>query len=442
MVLAAALAACGAPQVLPDVAPELGGPPNLLVVVLDDVGVDKLTAYNPDHDAPQTPVMDALAREGIRYTQAYSFPTCSPTRATLLTGRYGRRTGVGHALLPNDPRGLALDETLLPELLRSAAPDPWQSSAVGKWHLTTDTDGGLDHPVDSGFDHFAGSLYNLVGDGRDGEPVSYHDWGRTEDGTWGRVDRYATTVTVDDALAAAHAMSPPWFLYVALHAAHVPVHTPPLELVRSELPIEPSPVEQFDAIVEAADTELGRLLWGLPDSGHTMVVVIGDNGTPGFAVTHPDMDPERAKVTLFEGGIHVPLVVWGAGVTAGHRAVDGLVQATDLFPTLAAVAGAEPGGLVLDGVSFAATFTDPTALPTREIGYAERFDDNPSGVHARAAFDGTHKVMRSESRADRWHLVAGGIDSEDLRLDASPADAEAFTRLADYLDRLDTEVPY
>jgi arylsulfatase A-like enzyme len=131
-----ALAACGRPEPPALVTPE-GRPPNVLIVLLDDVGTDKIGAY-AEHPRPaHTPNLDALAAEGVLFRNAWATPQCSPSRAALLTGRYGRRSGVGRTVQAYESSyELPPDELTLPEMLRGA-PDAWDSSEVGKWHLAT-----------------------------------------------------------------------------------------------------------------------------------------------------------------------------------------------------------------------------------------------------------------------------------------------------------------
>lgn len=129
---------------------------NVLLVIADDVGVDRVAAYG-EHPSPgRTPQIDRLAERGVLFRNAWSNPYCSPTRATVLTGRHGFRTGVGFFVGMTTPHGLSLAETTLPEVL---APSH-TSLALGKWHLSSFLQ-GADYPLAAGFAHHAGSLFNL-----------------------------------------------------------------------------------------------------------------------------------------------------------------------------------------------------------------------------------------------------------------------------------------
>ena len=416
-------------------------PPNVLLVVLDDVGVDKVGAYTPA-GAPPTPTLDRLAAEGVRFTQAYANPTCSPSRATLLTGQYARRNGVGEALARGGRAGMRHKLTTLPELLDGV----YDHAAIGKWHLGTRGTGGDDHPNLAGFSHFAGSLHNFTHTNADGSKEGYYHWMRTVNGVTAQSDRYATEVTVDDALDWLEHAEPPWFLYLSFNAAHSPAHVPPPGTHSvADLSPDHSRGVRYDAVVESVDHALGRFLERVPQLDRTVVLVAGDNGTPDFGVSLPTLDRTQAKGGLMEGGIHVPMIAWGHGVTGG-RAVDGLVLLTDVFPTVAELTGTpiEPAvAAEIDGVSFAQVLSDARATPARAVGYVDRFALNSKNElkrYAVAVFDGVHKVIRKQSADDSWYtLTADGIEGPDER--ATAADPAPFEALTAWLDELERTVP-
>ncbi|MCB9666045.1 MAG: sulfatase-like hydrolase/transferase [Alphaproteobacteria bacterium] len=427
------------------------GPPNLLVVLLDDVGLDQVRIFGWP-DAPELPTLEALAAEGVSFDRAFTAPTCSPSRALLLTGRYGRRTGIGRTVVAKEEvPGLPRDEVGIASVL-AAAPTPYATAAVGKWHLSTFTEpDGLSHPAALGFDRWSIAMGNLGGETATGEATQgYLQWERDRDGTLEVVDGYATSVQVDDALAMSAELPEPWFVWLAFSAPHAPFHPPPTEL-QDDTPVGlfAPPRAKYRAMLQAADTELGRLLDGLgPQRARTTVVVIGDNGTPGDVVRRP-LDPLRAKDSLYDLGTRVPIVVAGPGVP-GRGVAHGLVHAVDLFPTLAAlggaVAGEGPWPAVLDGTSFAPLLEDP-ALPARELIYTERFAPNGRALttrndDARAVRDASWRLIRD---ADGDHLFAVGDDDlddgPDLLADAPDADAlAAAARLGAALDGLEGEL--
>jgi len=373
--------------------------PNFLMIVADDVGVDRIGAYEEHPDAGQTPNIDGLAASGILFRNAWSNPSCSPTRATLLTGRYSFRTGIGKPI-PASPvagafRGLRLSETTLPEMLGPR----YHSIALGKWHLATDGN-GLDHPQLSGFESFSGPFRNLFGDANVGigdERYDYFHWEKTTDGVTVETNTYATTDTVDDALVAVESLAEPWFIYLAFSASHKPLHAPPDDLHGFDLTGLPdaTPIPHLKAMTEAMDREIGRLLAGV-DMHDTTVIFLGDNGTGGFAMDAP-FDPTQGKGSLFESGINVPFIIAGSAVEQRGRECGALVNTTDLFATLGELAG-QPADTGLDSISLAPYLIDPDHAPQRKYAFAEKFRPNgfgPYTQHLQAVRGRRYKLIMS-----------------------------------------------
>lgn len=405
-------------------------PPNVLIVVADDLGVDHVNAWGIAPETPPQPTLDALAADGVRFTNAWAASRCSPTRASLLTGRYGRRTGaidlIGFA---NSWYELPLDEVLLPEML-AEAPQPWATSAVGKWHLASVQGLGAEHPLLQGFDWHAGSPGNLDVNTLGGD-TDYFRWEKWDNGQTLESTTYATTDTVDDALGRAAVMPEPWLLYVAFNAPHYPMHVPPAHLHSDAgLTEDSGDPRKFDALVEAFDTELGRLLDGIdPDVlSRTTVVVVGDNGTPRSTITAP-FDGSKGKQTPYELGVRVPLIVTGAGVD-GDRDVDALVHVVDLFPTLADWAGVElePLGLTLDGHSLAPWIAGEQG-PERTHVYNEQASPNGGPDYPiediRFARDPRFKLIRFPDHDEFYDLEATAFGEGDPISDAGAAGPEA-----------------
>ncbi len=368
----------------PALEPQQPFRPNVLLVVADDMGTDVVGAYAEGGDLPATPRMDALADEGVLFRNAWAAPNCSPSRAMLLTGRHGFRTGIGTVVdqklqLGQTLSGLPLAEITLPEMLSAGTRGAYRSGLIGKWHLGADALlGGMLAPNLAGFDHFAGGLTNFE------TPETYFGWTRIVNGEEGPSHQYATSAAVNDALEFIDTSAEPWFCQVSFHAPHFPFHDPPAALHNQDLST-PSAVRQYRAMIEALDTELGRLLDALPEPvrARTTVLVIGDNGTPGNVIVAPQ-DPAKGKGTLFEGGVRVPLIASGWGVSSPGRESNELVSAVDLFPTIAGLAGVDLGDVMgtttLDGVDLGPVLADPVAAGDRSHLFAEIF--NPTGVPA------------------------------------------------------------
>ena len=406
--------------------------PHVLLVLLDDVGVDRVACYGLAPDPPATPTLDGLAARGVRFTRAWAQPYCGPSRASLLTGRQPSRHGLGKNVeRGRGAQGLALDEWTLPEVLRAARPEV-RTAACGKWHLAS-FEQGDDHGREQGFERVALTQGNL-GD--------YSSYRKFVDGSPVEVERYATTDTVDDALAlAAEFGDEPWLLYLALHAAHVPFHAPPAALhSREELDTDAA---LHKAAVEAADRELGRLLAGLPED--TLVVVVGDNGTPRPAI-EPPFVPEHGKGTLYEGSLHVPLIVAGPGVAEGATS-EALVSTVDLLPTVAGRFAVDaravvPEARALDGRDLSALLAEPGQAGPHSVLLAARFEPNHSAAPKslwRAARGERFKLLRNVGRGrDRlFDLALDPHEQRDLLEEELGEDARAaHARLAAFLDGL------
>ncbi len=419
-------------------------PPNVLVVLADDIGVDKIGAYG-EHPLPvPTPSIDALAASGVLFRNAWAYPSCSPTRAALLTGRYGRRTGVGDVVDAYDGTyELPAREITIPEML-ALAQDPWTSGVVGKWHLATwGSESNIRHPGVQGFPWYRTNLSNIEQSSIE-KTETYSDWELDDNGVLSWQTTYLTTFQVDAALERMATVPEPWFLYLALTAAHTPLHEPPRELYTLPTPGDVQ-AQRYHAVAEAMDTELGRLFAAV-DLTDTVVVFMGDNGTPDHAVLAP-RDPAASKLTLLEGGVNVPLVVAGPLVAApGESAA--LVHAVDVFATVADVAGvdlaavrADDGVAVpVDGRSLRPFLEDPGSAG-RSVVYTEKF--SPLGfrdlkVDQRAVRDARYKLMVDEKTGEEalFDLAGRPDDGPDL-LGTGPLPAEAAAAYASLTAALD-----
>ena len=322
--------------------------PNLLLLIADDFGLDKATfdADNPCYDTgdasedPAMPNLAALCQSGIRFDNAWAMPTCSPTRATMLTGQLPFRHGIGAPL----GRGvsLSLDSTTLPGLL-AASDSGYATANIGKWHVSN----GLTDPNTLGWEHYSGILSGGIPD--------YERWSRTVNGVNETNTDYATTVAVDDAVSWLDGVpsEQPWLLWLAFNAPHTPFHKPPNELHDyDDLPeyensLDPTPY--FAAMSQSMDTEIGRLFDHLQATGeweNTVIIFIGDNGTSGQIASTP-FSRQNAKGTLTQGGIAVPMMIAGPGVQGG-RALSQMVSVVDIFATLLEGAGVDPAAQAPD----------------------------------------------------------------------------------------------
>jgi arylsulfatase A-like enzyme len=359
-------------------------PPNILLVIADDMGLDSSSQYSISNDLPHTPQLDRLAEQGLVFENAWSNPSCSPTRAGILTGKFGLRTGVLEA-----GNTLSTNETSLPSYIHQRLPGKYADAVIGKWHLGTES-GNEDHPENLGIDHFSGILGGGVN--------AYDNWVLTTNGEQSHQAEYSTSKLTDLAIDWIDSREKPWFLWLAYNAPHTPFHLPPTGLHNRVLPgteehIARNPRPYYLAAIEAMDSEIGRLLDSMDEQtrGNTIIIFLGDNGTPGQVAQSP-YERRKAKGSLYQGGINVPLFVTGPGVSRIKEREEALVNTTDLFSTIASLAGVNVSK-VNDSISFAGLLTG-TREQGREAQYSER---TVEGIPNWALSDGEFKLIEAEN---------------------------------------------
>ncbi|MCB1228248.1 MAG: sulfatase [Verrucomicrobiales bacterium] len=317
--------------------------PNVLFIFVDDQGYYDLGCYGATE--VKTPRINALAKEGIRFTDYYAAaPICSPSRAGLLTGCYPRRVGMEVWVQRADlKRGLAEDELTMAELFKSAG---YATGCIGKWHLGDQDPAFL--PLQQGFDSYFGLLHNLD----DVETIYFGDQGvPLVRGDGEVVKRPAdpaelTRLYTDEAIRfMTEKKDEPFFLYLPHTMLHNPLG------VGEEFKGTSNWGEYGDAIQEM-DFHVGRLMDTLKELGiaeKTIVLYVSDNGRgPG---RNPQQPMKGSKLTTWECGIRVPAIAWGPGVgiRAGCESA-AVVSAMDWYPSLASLAGIRvPEDRVIDG---------------------------------------------------------------------------------------------
>jgi arylsulfatase A len=407
---------------LGSIAPAADARPNIVVIVADDLGWADLGCYGSR--LHQTPALDRLAREGMRFTQAYAAcPVCSPTRASLLTGKYparlnltdwlpGRQDMPSQKLLRPDFRHeLPLEETTLAELLRTTG---YATAAIGKWHL-----GGAGfEPEQQGFD------VNIAGDAA-GSPKSYfapyQQNGKFPPGLENApAGEYLTDRLTAEAEKFIEKNSDrPFFLYLAHFAPHIPLKAK-AELVRKYEALRKPGLPQnnpiYAAMLESLDEGVGRVMQKLEElklAARTVVVFTSDNG--GLATPEGPNTPatsnaplREGKGYLYEGGLRVPLIVrWPEGIKP-----DGLCEtqvcSIDLVPTLAEICGVVPPTRV-DGLSLAPLLSKMGELPARSLFWHYPHYSNQGGRPGGAIRDGDDKLIE--------FYETGRLELYDLKID-------------------------
>jgi len=341
-------------------------PPNIILIVADDLGWGELGCQgNPEIP---TPNIDSIARNGIRFTQAYSSaPFCSPSRAGLITGRY--QTRFGHELnaigkqnnLPNV--GLPFSEITLADRLRAAG---YRTACIGKWHL-----GGSEpyHPLRRGFDEFYGFLHEghfyvpppykeVVSRLRAKEPPYDEENPLRRNGGTLTESAYLTEALTREACAFIdrsidQKREKPFFLYLPYNAVHSPMQATPKDLGRFSR-IADAHRRIFAAMLASMDDGVGQVLSTLRKhriENNTLVMFVSDNGGPTEELTSSNGPLRGRKGLLWEGGIRVPMMMQWKGRIPSGRLYQHPVIHLDLFATALAAAQAKPPThRVIDGV--------------------------------------------------------------------------------------------
>jgi arylsulfatase A len=330
-------------------------PPNFIVILADDLGYGDLSCYGAREIS--TPRLDRMAAEGVRLTDFHvTAPICSPSRASLLTGRYAQRAGLPFVLFPTEPKGLPPEEVTLAELLQQRG---YATACVGKWHL-----GFLPpfRPTKQGFDFFFGLPYS--NDSAKQPPDKPFDpvlapveLPLLRDDQVIEAPANQETLTeryTDEAIQFIRRnQRRPFFLYLAHTFPHRPLHASAPFRGKSRAGL-------YGDTVECLDWSTGRILDALRELGldeNTLVAFTSDNGPPPSGQhragqgTGGSAGPLRGfKFTSYEGGFRVPAIFRWPGRIPPGRACDQLATAMDLFPTFAKLAGAKlPLRRIIDG---------------------------------------------------------------------------------------------
>jgi arylsulfatase A-like enzyme len=431
---------------LPDPAPVRRdpAPPNIVFILTDDLGRHDLGAYGSTFH--ETPNLDRLARSGVRFSQAYTASgVCSPTRASLLTGRHPARTGItdwlpGRRSAPTDlllaprlPGYLAATDVTFAEIFRTAG---YRTALIGKWHL-----GGAKEnlPEQHGFDV-------NIGGSEKGHPPSYFSPHRLPNLPDGPVGEHLDDRLTREAIAFirdAQTRAQPFLLYLTHYSPHTPLQAKPdlVEKYREKLRRHPPAGPEFAdgppdgrvriaqtnpiyaAMIETLDTSIGTLLAELDALGlseNTIVVFTSDNGglstAEGWATSNLPL--RTGKGWAYEGGVRAPLLVrWPGKIPAGTE-TSAVVTTPDFFPTLLELAGLplQPAAH-LDGQSFASTLSQPDApTPERTIFWHYPHYSNQRGRPHSAVRHGDWKLIEwlEDGRVELFDLAADLAEARDL----------------------------
>ncbi|HNB82319.1 MAG TPA: sulfatase-like hydrolase/transferase, partial [Chitinophagaceae bacterium] len=390
-------------------------------IIADDLGTDYLGCYSTWTDTARMPNLRALLSRGIRFTRVWSAPVCSPARAGILTGRYPFRTGVGAVISSAASPQLDTSETSIAQLLKTYSVPTYQTANTGKWHLHNQAPAKWLYPNKMGYDFYSGNF--------NGQINNYYSYQRIRNGVLDTVNQYATTQTVNDAVDWLDTISTtrPFFLWLAFNAPHSPFHVPPASLCDTTglsgttADISMYPEKYFKAAIEAMDTECGRLFQylntrGLLDS--TNIIFIGDNGNETQVAQIPN--PNKSKATLYDYGVHVPMILAGPAVVNPGRVSNALVNTPDLFATLAELGGLSnwksliPGGVQVDSRSLLPIIQN-TGASVRDWIFTEQFNTPAIAADGKTIRDTQYHLIRFDNGTEAFYdLINDSLEDVNL----------------------------
>ncbi len=315
--------------------PHVEKPPrNIVLVIIDDIGTENIDVYDAEGVSGPTPQIDALAAEGVRFTNFFAQPICGAFRNSVMNGLYRQSHELQHN--PEDPITTNISRVLTKLGYRTEMYGKVQSQVIDSV-LTL-------RPSAVGFLHQEGSYGNLGAEFSDGNGAGlYDDWEKCTNGTCTNETTYASTDTTDDAVAGL-AGTEPFFMVVSYNAAHKPYHIPPADLHTYDatcLDVQANKLLCYKAAIESMDTEFGRFMDSV-DRDDTTIILVSDNGTPVGVVESP-RTTANVKLTVYKWGIEMPFIVAGNVVPpARHGGTSAAyVNSTDLYKTILDLAGSD-----------------------------------------------------------------------------------------------------
>ncbi len=433
--------------------PVLAERPNIVLILADDLGWNDVGYHGSEI---RTPSLDQLAANGVVLEQYHSQPTCTPTRAALMTGKNPQRLGIYRQFAKNSTQGLPRDQKTLADHLKDAGYQTW---LVGKWHLGHARQSF--HPNSRGFDHFYGHVTGGIGywDHVHGGGLDWQRNGKTL-----REEGYSTHLLADEAVSLIEAREPgqPFFLYASFNAPHLP-NEAPAGTIETYAHLA-NPYRQLHAaMVTELDTAIGRLVAALKQQGelkNTLIWFMSDNGglnrdagmggylalaekvDDWFGDSAPitmlefirtnaleggaDNTPLRfGKGSIYEGGVRVPSLVHWPEVLAPRREAS-MFTAQDVLPTLLAAAGLEAPG-DLDGGDRWSVLTAGEAVD------AKPYVTMGQGG-AQAYYQWPWKLIAQDDAYELYHLERDPLEATDLagiepdRVSTLSAELEAIPR--------------
>ena len=424
-----------------------GRPPNVVFILIDDMGWTDLGVQGSD--LYETPNIDRLAKQGMRFTNAYSACTvCSPTRAAVMTGRYPARLHItdwihgAHApkaklAIPDWTQHLPLEETTIAEVLRARG---YATAAIGKWHLGDEPEY---FPDRQGFD------LNLAGCGR-GQPPSYFSPYGIETLKDGPKGEYLTDRLTDEAcnFISSH-REQPFLLYMPHYCVHTPLQAKAADVDHFKAKTSAALRHQnaiYAAMIKSLDESVGRILSTLEETGQadrTIVFFTSDNG--GLLRSTSNVPLRVGKGSSYEGGVRVPLFVRWPGVTQPGSTCSEPVISVDYFPTIAEMTGAASSpATTIDGTSIVPVLRDSKARLARESIYWHYPHYHQGGATPYGAVrvrDWKLIEFYEDQHVELYNLANDLSETHDLAQQMPEKATELRTRLASWRKEVGAQMP-
>lgn len=441
----------------PVASPKSKRPPNIVFIMADDLGYTDVACFGSKYY--ETPNIDRLARQGTRLTNHHHCQNCTPTRAAIMSGQYGARTGVytvggidrfdwsKRPLRPVDNiTNLPLDRTLFPTQLKKAG---YSTAMYGKWHIGQN---GPYHPSKRGFDEAIVSM---------GAHFNFETSPKVEYPKGQYLADFLTDKAVD---FIRRKKDKPFFLYLPHFGVHSPHDAKPelVERFKTKTPVGGHKNPTYAAMIASVDESVGRVMEALRESGtenDTVLIFTSDNGGVGGYAREglkreagiTDNAPLRSgKGGLYEGGIRVPFVVRWPGVVPEGGQCDVPTIHVDLYTTFLDLAGAPRPGQVLDGESLAGLFRDPSSQLQRSAifqhfpgylgaGGSDQWRTTPvSLIHS-----GDWKLMEflEDGRLELYNLSSDISEKENLVLKNPKKTSEIHEKLKEWRAEVKAPMP-
>lgn len=452
--------ACGTPG--SNSGEEEADPPNVVFILADDLGWTDVNAFDPQgRTYYETPHIDELATEGLRFTEAYTnAANCSPTRAALISGQYFPNqpiyhvgtSGEGPMIPAENADSLPPEKVTVAEALKQTG---YHTALLGKWHIGSPPETG---PEAQGFDvnvggyhagnpggweggYFAPNNNPYIGDAREGEYLTDY------------LTRKATTYIEDHS-------EEPFFLYLSYYTPHSPFQAPEDRIANyREKPGQGGHHDPtYAAMIESLDRGVGRITATLDSLGlaeETIVVFYSDNGGRG---SYRDLGQDHNGITdnsplkggkgsFYEGGIRVPLIVRWPGVTEAGTRTDEPVTSIDFYPTFLEAAGIEaPEGYSLDGLNLRPLLENPSGSLNREalFWHFPGYPNNPWRTTPVSVIrSGNWKLMKfyQSGRLELYNLEEDVGETANLSEERPEKRSELHGRLQGWLEKTDAPMP-